>query len=194
MKKISLLAAPALLALVNACSSPEEVADDSATTEEAPAADASASPVPEESVSADTLTLEGLGDLRIGQPLPEGGTWAVRGAQISDACQTASSDAYPDTYALITDGVVRRISVSEGSAVTLVEGIGPGSSESDVRGWFGGFTEEPHKYWEAPAKYLTAPNAESGDPALRFEINPDGEVATMHIGTAPELQYVEGCA
>ena len=35
---------------------------------------------------------------------------------------------------------------------------------------------------------------ESGDPALNFEIGRDGKVSIVHVGTAPVLQYVEGCA
>ncbi len=76
----------------------------------------------------------------------------------------------------------------------LVEGIGVGSSERDVRKWFAGFRAEPHQYESAPAKYLTAPNAASGDPALRFEIGADRKVSLIHVGTMPVLGYVEGCA
>ena len=57
-----------------------------------------------------------------------------------------------------------------------------------------GFREEPHKYVDAPAKYLTAPNADSGGPALRFEIGQDGKVSLIHVGLMPVLAYVEGCA
>lgn len=59
--------------------------------------------------------------------------------------------------------------------------------------WFP-FPATPHKYEEAPAKYLTAPNVASGEPALRFEIGRDGKVSLIHVGTMPVLGYVEGCA
>jgi hypothetical protein len=52
--------------------------------------------------------------------------------------------------------------------------------------------EEPHEYVETPAKYLTAPNAAGGDPALRFEFGREGKV--NHVGLMPVLAYVEGCA
>lgn len=140
------------------------------------------------------LGLEGLGDLRIGAPIPKGSNWAERGAQAGDACRTVSSPDYAGVYAIVTDGKVRRITVGQRSDVKLVEGIGAGASESDVKKWFAGFREEPHKYEDAPAKYLTAPNAKSGDPALRFEIGRDGKVSMMHVGTMPVLGYVEGCS
>ena len=80
------------------------------------------------------------------------------------------------------------------SDVKLFEGVGVGSTEQAVNGAFPGFRSEPHKYEAAPAKYLTAPNAASGGPALRFEIGADGKVKLMHVGTMPVLGYVEGCA
>lgn len=140
------------------------------------------------------LGLEGLGDLRIGQPIPTGSSWAARGAQASDSCTTVSSPDYPGAYAIVTDGKVQRITLGQRSDVKLAEGIGVGDTEADVKKWFAGFREEGHKYEEAPAKYLTAPNAASGDPALRFEIGADGRVKLIHIGVAPVLGYVEGCS
>jgi hypothetical protein len=140
------------------------------------------------------LMLEGLGDLRIGQPVPINGTWAERGAQVSDTCRTISSPDYPGVYAIVEGGKVRRITAGERSKVRLAENIGVGSTEEEVGKWFAGFRADPHEYVAAPAKYLTAPNAPSGDPALRFEIGNDGKVSLIHVGTMPVLAYVEGCA
>lgn len=140
------------------------------------------------------LALEGLGDLMIGEPLPKGSGWAERGAQIGNACRTVTSPDYPGAYAIVTDGKVQRITLGQRSPAKLAEGIGVGASEADVRKWFAGFREEPHKYEEAPAKYLTAPNASSGSSALRFEIGHDGKVKMIHVGLMPVLAYVEGCA
>ncbi|WP_200170570.1 hypothetical protein [Afifella marina] len=144
--------------------------------------------------SGKVIGLEGLGDLKIGEAVPEGGSFAERGAQTSEACRTVSSPDYPGVYAIVADGKVQRITVGQRSDVKLAEGVGVGSTEKEVRSWFGGFREEPHKYEEAPAKYLTAPNAESGSSALRFEIGRDGKVKLFHIGVMPYLTYVEACA
>ncbi len=151
-------------------------------------------PIPAPTPNSKVIGLEGLGDLRIGQPLPAGGTWGERGAQTGEACRTVTSPDYPGVYAIVTDGMVRRITVGQRSDVKLVEGVGVGSPEKDVKAWFGGFREEPHKYEPAPAKYLTAPNAPSGDSAVRFEIGADGLVRLIHVGTMPVLAYVEGCS
>lgn len=146
----------------------------------------------EPKTDAKVLTLEGLGPLKIGQAPPAG--WGERGAQISDTCRTVSSPDYPGVYAIVEGGKVRRISVGQRSTVELVEGIGAGATEAQVRAAFPGFRSEPHKYEAAPAKYLTAPNAPTGDSALRFEIDAKGKVSQMHVGTMPVLAYVEGCA
>ena len=154
-----------------------------------------ASPAPADAPpAANVLALEGLGSLRVGQAVPAGSGWAERGAQISDECRTFSSPEFPGVYAIVEDGKVRRITVGERSDVTLVEGIGSGATEARVRAAFPGFRETPHAYVDAPAKYLTAPNAAGGDPALRFEIGADGKVSLVHVGTMPALGYVEGCA
>lgn len=159
-----------------------------------PVATPTSAPLPAATADAKVLTLEGLGALKIGQPVPGNTSWAARGAQASDACTTVSSPDYPGVYAIVGGGKVRRISVGKRSDVKLIEGIGVGATEKQVMAAFPGFRDTPHKYVDAPAKYLTAPNAESGDPALRFEIGSDRTVTIIHVGTAPVLGYVEGCS
>lgn len=193
--------ATALFSCLAACSSePAETPDVTPSTanESAAAAPSRAPPRPAPPAdgppAANILALEGLGALRIGQAVPQGSGWAERGAQISDSCRTISAPDHPGVYAIVEDGLVRRITVGERSRVKLIEGVGVGSTEAEVRAAFPGFREGPHKYAEPPAKYLTAPNAPSGDPALRFEIDAEGKVSLMHVGTMPVLAYVEGCA
>lgn len=199
----SILPAAALLALA-ACSS-EPVAQPDAETEAtsenvaAPAAPTPTpapepTPPPEAAPAANVLTLEGLGALKIGEAVPAGTGWGERGAQISDVCRTVTSPDVPGVYAIVEEGKVRRITLGRDSKVKLIEGIGVGAPEAEVRGAFPGFRETPHKYVDAPGKYLTAPNAPGGDPALRFEIGQDGKVSLVHVGTMPVLGYVEGCA
>ncbi|VWX52098.1 hypothetical protein [Novosphingobium sp. 9U] len=105
-----------------------------------------------------------------------------------------TSPDYPGVYAIVARGIVRRVTVGQRSDVELVEGIGVGASEAEVKSTFPSFREEPHKYEASPAKYLTAPNAEHSESALRFEIGHDGKVKAIHVGIMPELAYVEGCA
>ncbi|MBB3859522.1 hypothetical protein GGQ88_000762 [Novosphingobium hassiacum] len=179
------------LALLAACSpEAEEPAADkiitpTSTAESATSASATAA-------DANTLTLDGLGALRIGQRIPSGSSFASRGAQIpGSTCRTLSSPDYPGVVAMTVDGELRRITVSKGSNVALVEGISAGATEAEVRATFPGFQESPHKYLAAPGKYLTQPGA---DPRLHFEIDTDEKVSMIHVGTLPELTWVEGCA
>ncbi len=188
-------AAVSLIALLAACGpAPEKASEPAPPAATAPAATPAPAPAPTPTTATKVIGLEGLGDLKIGEPVPAGGTWAERGAQTGDACRTVTSPDYPGVYAIVEQGKVQRITVGQRSDVKLVEGVGVGSTEKDVKGWFGGFREDPHKYQDAPAKYLTAPNAASGDPAVRFEIGSDGKVSLIHVGVMPALGYVEGCS
>jgi hypothetical protein len=182
--KAALAAASLAVLLLAGCGSePAAPVDKQATAE--PAAAPPAAP------SAQTLTLEGYGGLAIGKPVPAGSPWAARGAQISEECLTLSAPDWPGAYAIVEQGVVRRITVSDESKGKLVEGIGPGSTEAQVRAAFPSFVAESHKYVEAPAKYLTQPG---NDPRLRFEIDDEGKVSLVHVGMMPTLAYVEGCS
>jgi hypothetical protein len=158
-----------------------------------PGLDASGSPLPEGAVSDKVLTLDGLGALKIGEPVPGGGTWAERGAQTSDSCRLVSSPKYAGVYAITEGGKVRRISVGERSNVRTIEGIGFGSTRAQVDNAFPGFREEPHKYVEG-GKYLTAPGATKDNAGVRFELDAAGKVTAMHVGTMPVLGYIEGCS
>ena len=202
-----LLSATALALILAACSqAPEKVPGGAETpaapvpsaTEgmgpKSPSATPSASPGASPTAAVAVLTLEGLGDLGLGKAVPAGSRWAERGAQASDTCRTISSPDYPGVYAIVEGGKVRRVTVGQRSNVKLVEGIGVGATETQVRADFAGFRSTPHKYQAAPAKYLTAPGASATNPALRFEIAEDGTVSLIHVGLMPQLEYVEGCA
>ena len=138
-----------------------------------------------------TLTLEGLGDLVVGRPVPAGSKFVERGAQINENCRTVSSPDFPGVYAIVERNQVRRITVGQRSDVKLIEGVGVGATEAEVLAAFPGFKSSPHKYVSSPAKYLTQPG---NDPRLAFEIGEDGRVNLIHVGLMPQLGYVEGCA
>jgi len=196
MKPFLTLAPLALLAACNSQPAPEPAPDDnSADALPVPPVEPKRSPSAAETATPDPniLRLEGLGDLRIGQPVPAGSSWELRGAQASDTCLVLSSPDYPGAYAIVEGDKVRRISVGQRSQVKLIEGIGVGATEAEVKQYFP-FPETPHKYVDAPGKYLTAPNAGSGNSALRFEIGSDGTVSQIHVGTMPVLGYVEACS
>lgn len=205
MRQIASLGAIAFLSLA-ACSSQGEQPSPTASETIGPEIDAgpaSAGSVTEAplagvsesgAASPAVLGLEGLGELKIGQPAPRGSSFAQRGAQESDSCRVVSSPDHPGVHAIVEGGKVRRITIGQRSDVKLAEGIGVGASEADVKKAFPGFREEGHKYQAAPAKYLTAPNARPGESALRFEIDGNGKVGLIHVGEMPVLAYVENCS
>ncbi len=196
MKQTLTLIPLALLAACSSQSSPDAdpAADETVSVTPAkPMAPDNSAPAPDPAPSANTLTLAGLGDLRIGAAVPAGSRWREEEVQASDTCRVLTSPDYPRSYAIAEGGKIRRVSIGEGSPVKLAEGIGPGASEAAVKKQFS-FTETPHKYVNAPAKNLTAPAADNGKPALRFEIGSDGRVSQIHVGTMPVLGYVEACS
>ena len=181
------------LALLSACSgSPDPTEEESAAPQPPSQTRSGASTAPEEAGKPATLTLEGLGDLRIGSPVPSGSSFASSGTPMPGSdCRILSSPQVPGAYVLVEGGTVRRITLHGDAEARLVEGIGVGSSEAEVRSAFPGFVETPAKYVEAPAKELTQPGE---DPRLRFEIDSDGRVDSVHVGVMPQLGYVEGCS
>ena len=196
MKNIFSLVPLALLAACHSQPAPEAepAADETAAVTQAPPiAPQQTLPAADPAQSATSLTLAGLGDLRIGKPVPADSRWSAAGAQASDSCLVFSAPDYPGAYAIVEGGKVRRISIGQRSQVRLVEGIGVGATEAEVLQYFP-FPATPHKYVDAPGKYLTAPNADSGGSALRFEIGSDGTVSQIHVGTMPVLGYVEACS
>ncbi len=200
MRKLPATAALSLALTLAACSPEPPLATNATAPAPGPVATNTTPPAPAPAAPtapqapANILTLEGLGPLRIGQPVPANSGWAERGAQISDECRLVSNPDVPGVHAIVEEGRVRRITLGQRSNIRLAEGIGVGAPEAEIRAAFAGFREEPHQYVEAPGKYLTAPNAASGDAALRFEINAEGRVSLIHVGTMPVLGYVEGCA
>lgn len=188
------LASAALLAALTACSS--EPAPAPEATSEAPDTSSFESDgrVPL-SAPTDPMTLSpmGLGTLAIGAAPPADSGWNEDDVQLSDSCRTLHSDKYPESYAMSDGNAVRRITVGMGSSVKTAKGIAPGASEADLRAAYPGLAEEPHKYVEAPAKYLTL-LPKDGAPGLRFEIDREGKVNLIHAGEMPWLGYVEGCA
>ena len=191
----SLAVALLLTTMIGACSVRSDEEEGAA-----PAAQGSATPAPvvtpaptDAATAPTTLTLAGLGALKLGQAPDAASGWAERGAQASDTCRLVSNPDFPGVYGIVEGGRVARVTVAGQSPVTFVEGIGVGSTRAQVDGAFPGFAEEPHKYVDGGV-YLTAPNAASGDPAVRLELDATGKVTSMHVGVMPVLAYVEGCS
>lgn len=190
--RLTPLAILSAVALLGACSQESAQIEEEAASETIASPSAAPDAKPLNSPSAiPVLALEGFDDLVIGKPVPEGSSFALRGAQASDTCLIYSSTEYPGLYAIVEGDAVRRITVAGDSTVKLVEGIGVGSTENEVLAAFPGFVSSPHKYVEAPAKYLQQPGK---DPRLRFEIDAEGKVSAIHVGMRPQLEYVEGCS
>lgn len=190
-RRAACLSGLSLVFVLGACASPDPTPRaDNSKPASTPSASTGAST---HTASPNALSLDGLGDLRIGQPVSKSSTWAERGAQASDVCRTVSSPQYPGAYAIVIDNTVQRITLGQRSSLTF-DGLGIGATEQAVSAKFPALTQDLHKYESPPAKYLTSPNALPSSAGVRFEIGADGKVKLIHVGLMPVLAYVEGCA
>lgn len=94
------------------------------------------------------------------------------------------------------DGVVARATTTAfGESSTRTEaGIEPGDSRGDVEAAYGADnpTESQHTH-QPDGVYLDYP-IDDGDRGLRFEIDGDDVVQTIHGGDGDVITFPEGCA
>jgi hypothetical protein len=150
------------------------------------------------------LASDGWGDLRIGMTRQEvvdamgedANPNAVGGPDPGTCDQFRPERAPAGMLVMIEQGVLTRISLSDGSSVDTEGGLVVGNSASAVRSHFGPqIIATPHKYWPSPAEYLTVWTVEPPAPDARgivYEVGPEGSVVHIHAG-ASSIQYVEGC-
>jgi len=97
---------------------------------------------------------------------------------------------------MLEDGILTRISLSEGTGIRTASGIQVGDPAAAVIAAHG--TEAvatPHKYQEAPARYFAVWRTPPPAPDARgivYEIGGDDRVMHIHAG-GPSIAYVEGC-
>lgn len=154
------------------------------------------------------LTPDGLGPLRIGMTLaevtaasgPDADPQAVGGADPEQCDQFRPARAPQGVLAMMENGRLTRISLIRNSPVKTDRGVGLGSTGAAVEAAYeGAAVASPHKYSDAPARYLThwsrkaQPDRTSPtDRGIVFEVDEKGIVALVHAG-GPSIQYVEGC-
>ena len=149
--------------------------------------------------AAPVLQAAGYDTIRIGDPPSAADGYALTDdGSYEDSCRIYSSDRLANFYAIVEDGRVMRLTAfhrpgTGGETIRTDRGIGPGSTEAEVRAAFSPLREQPHHYVEAPAKDLFFGGTET-EPGLRFEIGADGKVSALHAGLMPVLAYVEGCS
>ena len=200
MIRLTALASVAVLS-VAACDAPPEQAPAAA---EAPAPAA----VPALSAaSAEVLTADGIGPIRVGQTIAEVTTaWGAPAQALTDenGCNVFHPARAPQGVLVMTEeGRVSRVTLSRDATVTTDKGLKPGSTAAEVKAAYGAAAQSsPHKYEDAPAEYIAVwtggPRTEPyvDDPTARglvYEIGSDGKVSAIH-GGGPSIQYVESCS
>ena len=151
-----------------------------------------------------TLTAEGWGPLRIGMSRAEveaavgPDTNPAVGGPISETCDQFRPKAAPQGLLVMVErDTLTRITVSRGAEVATDAGFTVGDSASAVERYYGTRAAvTPHKYQDAPSRYITTwtrgrPPAASAR-GIRYEIGGDGRITHIHAG-GPSIEYVEGC-
>lgn len=149
------------------------------------------------------LTPDGWGPLRIGM---------TRAAVVAAAGEDSQPDAVggpepercdefrpldaTDVLVMIEDGVLTRISVSRNTDIATPAGFRVGDAGADIVAGYGARADvTPHKYLQAPARYITVWNGQVADSerrGIRYETDVEDVVAFIRGGGA-SIEYVEGC-
>jgi len=150
--------------------------------------------------TSSTLSLRGLGPVRIGMTLDEASAAAgtplvARSGPSSDTCIYATPQGGPDGVEfMLVSGRIARVDVTGGSITTL-RGAAVGDSGTDVQARYSGVLHiSPHKYLAA-GQYLTLVPTSVADAGFRLIFETDGsKVTRFRAGAQPEVSFVEGCS
>ncbi len=138
------------------------------------------------------MSPEGAGPVRIGMSTAE--ALAIRPAPIAQGygdpseCEVYALHKDQAFWFMIERGKVVRTTAGIGGVT--VEGVNVGDPEAKVRAAYSVLDDQPAKYAEPPAHDVTW--WKTADSGIRFEINADGRVATIHAG-GKAIEYVENC-
>jgi hypothetical protein len=159
--------------------------------------------------SADALTGQGWGALKIGMTKEEvvaavGDTRNPDAVGIPGDClEYQPANAPENLWVMLEAGKLTRITLADMSKLKTDKGLGLGDTAEAVKTAYGAdAVASPHKYQDKPAEYITVwdggPRTEPyvQDEAARgivYEIDGTGKVGAIHAG-GPSIQYVEGCA
>ena len=177
----------------------------SAADEAVPAGESLAVDVADDTVSAAdtaaaegdtwTVSVDGVGDLRIGMELDglmphleqDTDTIGVRGG-----CRYVSVTGAPDSVLfMVESGRLARIDVRGGTTPTA-EGAQIGDEERRIETLYPDLRRMPHKYTDG--NYLIVIPAAT-DTLRRYVFETDGERVTQYrAGVYPQVEWVEGCA
>jgi hypothetical protein len=146
--------------------------------------------------SAPTVTLQGIGDLRIGMPVA-----ALRrmGARSEGEIEPGSTCAYwhiagrEGLAMMVVRGRLVRIDVQDGRYRTP-SGARVGMSEAEVRRLYGpALRVQPHPYTGPEGHYLVYHRRGAAE-GLIFETSHDTQrVESFRVGRWEEVQAIEGC-
>jgi hypothetical protein len=191
------------LALSAACQEPNQrdAAPEGDTASALAAVDSMSAAKPD---SAATIGPDGWGWLRIGMTRAEvvaaagedANPGAVGGPNPEECDEFRPARTPRGLLVMLQDGILTRLSLSDGAGIRTASGIGVGDPAAAVMAAHDAeAVTTPHKYQEAPARYITVWRIAPPAPDVRgivYEIGGDDRVMHIHAG-GPSIEYVEGC-
>ena len=182
----------AMAATLTACAgrSSEQTSDSTSTAPQTSAPTTTPSPAAPSSQSW-TITALGAGPVRYGMTLDEAerALGAALRADSAECWYVSPPGAPSGVRMMLENGVVVRLDINERGTLTD-HGAGIGMTEAEIRAAYGdSIRVMPHKYTDG--HYLI--HDAGGSHRVVFET--DGQrVVRYRAGTAPQVDYVEGCS
>jgi hypothetical protein len=181
-----------------ATAAPDTAADTRADETAVPDAAPAPSPAPSGPMPApDTIGFAGFGPAKFGAtPEEVRMAWGkeMRGAADEPGgCYYLQPEPQGGPVSFMIEGD-RFVRVDVDAPAIIAPGGGAvGMTIAQVRARYPGMEEMPHKY-EENARYLRVTDPAGGTNLLVFETDGSGTVTGWRIGTAPQVEYVEGCS
>lgn len=155
--------------------------------------------------TGDVVTADGYGPVRIGMTLAEAEAAVGHPLALDDVlaehCESfgitvqpnGAGGAFEQGYPVFEaeDGRVTRVSFYGAPTARTPEGVGVGSTNTEVRAAYPNAVEAPAYYVDPPAHDLIV-WLQPQTRGYRFEVGKDGVVHSFHAG-GPSILLVEGC-
>ena len=144
--------------------------------------------------------LNALGPIQVGMTVAEaqqasGLTFKREANYDTDECYYVAPASGPtDVGLMVTNGVIARFDVWEGSRTTL-SGIGIGSTEAQIKQAYGNKVSVERHHYDENGHYMVYTPTDDADAQYRMIFETDGKkVIGIRTGKLPEAFYVEGCS
>jgi hypothetical protein len=157
------------------------------------------SPTPEPLSSQSTLTLDGIGPVRVGMTTTQAEQAAgvpIPAADTSDnGCGYTHPQGIENLLFMVVGNQIARVDVVRDSPIRTTSGAGIGNTAAEIEAMYPGQIEVwPHKYVQGGHYLVHIPtDAGARNYGIVFETDENDIVTQLRSGKLPEVTWVEGC-